>query len=69
MLDAVVIAEKILARHGPAPVLDDVETLALQRAIEIISEASRHIPEETKARHATTPWRRIADIGNTLRHA
>jgi uncharacterized protein with HEPN domain len=36
--------------------------------LEIISEASRHIPPEMKARAANIPWRQIAAIGNLLRH-
>jgi len=38
------------------------------RNIEIISEASRHIPQNLKSSHDTIPWRAIADIGNILRH-
>jgi uncharacterized protein with HEPN domain len=41
---------------------------AVERCIEIVSEASRHIPPELKARHPEMPWRSIADIGNVLRH-
>ena len=43
--------------------------LGVERCIEIISEAVRHVPDEWKARHARIPWRRIADIGNRIRHA
>jgi uncharacterized protein with HEPN domain len=43
--------------------------LALERALEIISEASRHVPEETKAQYAQVPRKRVADFGNFLRHA
>ena len=42
--------------------------LAVERALEIISEASRHIPKEFKEREATIAWRRMADLGNRLRH-
>jgi uncharacterized protein with HEPN domain len=42
---------------------------AVQRALEIISEASRHLPDDLKARHPTMDWRGIAAIGNQLRHA
>ena len=50
--------EKIwLLRHG------------IQRGIEIISEASRHLlPQEMKARHPKIRWVAIAGIGNVLRH-
>ena len=37
------------------------------RALEIISEASRHVPAEAKARLTNIPWRNIAAIGNKLR--
>jgi uncharacterized protein with HEPN domain len=40
----------------------------VKRGIEIVSETSRHLPADTKARHAALPWRRIAGIGNVLRH-
>lgn len=43
--------------------------LAVERSLEIISEATRHIPDDWKARHASIPWRRIADIGNRIRHS
>lgn len=42
---------------------------AVERGLEIISEASRSIPEDLKARYSDLPWRRIADLGNRLRHA
>lgn len=47
---------------------DPVLRAALERFFEIISEASRHIPEEVRAVHAQIPWKRIAGIGNFLRH-
>jgi len=40
-----------------------------ERGIEVISKASRHIPEELKAKYPEVQWRQIADIGNRLRHA
>jgi uncharacterized protein with HEPN domain len=36
--------------------------------IEIISEASRRLPEELKTRHPDIPWPKVAGIGNVLRH-
>ena len=40
----------------------------VQRAIEIISEASRAIPEELRITRPEIPWPRVAGIGNVLRH-
>lgn len=40
----------------------------VERCIEIISEASRHIPAELKSKHPAIPWRAVAGIGNVLRH-
>jgi uncharacterized protein with HEPN domain len=40
----------------------------VERGVEIVSEASRHLPPEMKARHADIPWRKVAGIGNVLRH-
>lgn len=40
----------------------------VERAIEIISEASRRLTDELKARHPEIPWQKVAGIGNVLRH-
>jgi uncharacterized protein with HEPN domain len=41
---------------------------AVERGLEIISEASRHISDENKASAPEIPWQQIAAIGNLLRH-
>lgn len=41
---------------------------AVERGIEIISEASRRLPDNFKAMYPDIPWRQIAGIGNILRH-
>ncbi|MEO5336500.1 MAG: DUF86 domain-containing protein [Magnetospirillum sp. WYHS-4] len=41
---------------------------AVERGLEITSEASRHIPDDVKALASEIPWRQIAAIGNLLRH-
>ena len=48
---------------------DPILRAALERFFEIISEASRHIPEEWRADYPHVPWKQIAGIGNILRHA
>lgn len=48
---------------------DEATWWAIERAFEILSEASRHLPTDLKSRYPTLNWRGIADIGNVLRHA
>jgi uncharacterized protein with HEPN domain len=40
----------------------------VQRAIEIVSEASRAIPAKLKNTRPEIPWERVRGIGNVLRH-
>jgi uncharacterized protein with HEPN domain len=40
----------------------------VQRGLEIISEASRHIPEGLLSLAPEVPWKRVRGIGNILRH-
>ena len=42
---------------------------AVVRNLEIVSEASRHLGDDLKAQMAEVPWRKVADMGNWLRHA
>ena len=42
---------------------------AVERNVERISEASRHLPNELTSEYADIPWRAIGDIGNIFRHA
>lgn len=49
---------------------DPVIRAAFERFLEIMSEASRHVPEDWKAAHGPAiPWRQVGDLGNVLRHA
>ena len=43
--------------------------MAVERLFEIISEASRFIPNDMKAKETDIAWQRMADLGNWLRHA
>ena len=44
---------------------DHVVSAALERFIEIISEASRHVPDGVKARQPEVPWPDVAAIGKS----
>jgi len=47
----------------------DVKTIyAVTRCLEIISEASRRLPDDLKKRHAFIPWKQMAGAGNIYRH-
>jgi len=41
---------------------------AIIRSLEIISEASRRLSDDLKARHPDIPWRDMAAAGNFYRH-
>ena len=43
-------------------------TYAVTRCLEIISEASRRLPDEIKSRHPEIPWIDMANAGNIYRH-
>jgi uncharacterized protein with HEPN domain len=61
--------QAIAAERSDAELEADWQAVWLmQRGIEIISEASRHLPVDLKAQHPEIPWRKVADIGNVLRH-
>lgn len=47
---------------------DILRIYATTRALEIISEASRRLPDDLKARHPDVPWQNIAGAGNVYRH-
>jgi uncharacterized protein with HEPN domain len=49
--------------------LADARTVyAVTRCLEIISEASRHLPDDLKARHPAIAWKDMAGAGNVYRH-
>jgi uncharacterized protein with HEPN domain len=52
-----------------ADFVDDLRTVyAVTRCLEIISEASRRLPDPVKARHPFIPWKEMAAAGNVYRH-
>jgi uncharacterized protein with HEPN domain len=47
---------------------DELHLYAVTRCLEIISEASRRLSDELKARHPEIPWKQMAGAGNVYRH-
>lgn len=47
---------------------DLLTVYAVTRCLEIISEASRRLPDEMKARHPSIAWKEMAAAGNVYRH-
>jgi uncharacterized protein with HEPN domain len=48
---------------------EDLRTVyAVTRCLEIISEASRRLPDDMKARHPSIAWKDMAGAGNIYRH-
>lgn len=48
--------------------LDELHLYAVTRCLEVVSEASRRLSDELKARHPGIPWKNIAGAGNIYRH-
>ncbi|WP_292528088.1 HepT-like ribonuclease domain-containing protein [Methylocystis sp.] len=40
----------------------------VERGVEIISEAGHHLPDDLKIRNPEIPWKKVAGVGNLLRH-
>jgi uncharacterized protein with HEPN domain len=48
---------------------DEKTVYAVVRAIEVIGEASKQVPEDVQSRYPQIPWRAIAGTRNKLIHA
>lgn len=69
ILQAVVrMRDIVLDTPLPAFEADWQKQWLVQRGLEIVSEASRRLNPEMKARHPQIPWKKVAGIGNILRH-
>jgi uncharacterized protein with HEPN domain len=69
ILHHIELAAVFVEGRDRAAFLEDVRTVyAETRCLEIISEASRRLPEAMKLRHPAIPWRQIAGAGNVYRH-
>ena len=70
IVDAIEQIDILLADRSFADLHSDrISRAAFERFLEILSQASRHIPREIKETTRQTPWRRMGDLGNHLRHA
>lgn len=72
ILNAVNVAQEVLQNvsiedYCQNPTLQPAR-FACERAVEIVSEASRHIPDELKQHFLHISWQAVASIGNKLRH-
>jgi uncharacterized protein with HEPN domain len=47
----------------PAFEADWRKRYVVERGVEIISEASRYLPDELKARHPDIPWPKVGGLG------
>jgi uncharacterized protein with HEPN domain len=69
MLDAIARIETLTAGKSFEDYTADwVIRDAVERNLERVSEASRHVPSNLKAQHKHVPWRAVAGLGNVLRH-
>jgi len=69
MLHHIDLASQFVAGLEYEAFLADTRTLfAVTRCLEIISEASRRIPAEIKARYPSIAWKDMAGAGNIYRH-
>jgi uncharacterized protein with HEPN domain len=63
------LAEEFVVGFDREAFLSDIRTIyAVTRCLEIMSEASRRLPADLKARHPSIPWREMAGAGNVYRH-
>ena len=75
---AIRLRDMLLSIEGAMEIVDGVDLeryrksfrirMAIERCVEVVSEASRHVPEEMRARHPDIPWPEVRAIGNVLRH-
>jgi uncharacterized protein with HEPN domain len=66
---AIAVAEAATRSHDLASYAsDEFLQRGVERTIEIVSEAVRHLPDEMLAARPDLPWRSIRAIGNILRH-
>jgi uncharacterized protein with HEPN domain len=69
LIEAIEGIERTLAGRSVEDFKADWEArMAVQRAIEIVSEGARWLPEERKKCYPGVPWKKVGGIRNVLRH-
>lgn len=70
MLDAVAAIQRLTTGKTLAEFDADPDlAAAVERYLERLSEASRHVPQALKDRQGKVDWWGVANVGNVLRHA
>lgn len=70
ILSAIETVQQLLARKTHENFAADLPLrLAVERALEIVCEASHRLPEGIKSQSSSIDWRRMTNFGNLLRHA
>jgi uncharacterized protein with HEPN domain len=65
----IITAQSFVERMSYEAFRDDLRTTyAVTRCLEIVSEASRRLPDELKARYPSIAWKNMAGAGNVYRH-
>ena len=63
------LSEQLIHGFDEVTFAGDIRTVyAVTRCLEIISEASRRLPDALKLRHPSIEWSRMAAAGNVYRH-
>lgn len=69
ILAAIDVVDRAVDGRGQAAFeADTFLQLGIERALEIISEAVRHLPEEHLSMHPQIPWADVRALGNLIRH-